>query len=557
MCVLRTCILAAALFVLEVVSQEKEVVVNLKQGPITAVGQPAGDGRFVYAFQSIPYAKPPIGDLRFMAPVAADAWSEPRNGSQVSAACPQLDLASFLFEESKTLGDEDCLYLNVFTPRPFSSDLPVMVFIHGGGFVLGGIDVIQPLPLLTKDVVLVTLQYRLGVLGFLSMEDSLLPGNMGLKDQTLALKWVQDNIKELGGDPNKVTIFGESAGAASVDFHVLSPYSKGLFQHAILQSGNMLCPWALYDDHRGATLKMAEFLNCPSSDDVETQELLACIKDVPVGSLIKAAKSLTIWQNEPGVTLPRVDGDYLPQQPAEVLKKGEYNRVSLMAGINQDEGSIVVPFLLPNSKDIEALKENFTEIGPMALVFRKSDGNLEYLAKRIFYHYLGVAEFPMDNVDGYAELLGDRYFKKCHEDVSDMYARESVYGNNVYLYELQHRGVQTLIPMEGIGENWVGHGDDLQYLFNNMMPFKPLERGDDLFVSEIMVALWTNFATTGNPTPDLSLGFKWFPTTVTDRQYLVITTSPSMQKDTNADMREFWRNLPIKNNRILYPERFL
>ncbi|MPC17299.1 Esterase FE4 [Portunus trituberculatus] len=157
-------------------------------------------------------------------PEPADPWSGVRNGSLPIPKCPQLSSRV----PGAIEGQEDCLYLNVYTPKPSPSNLPVMVYIHGGGFAIssageGG----SPAPLMQKDIVLVTMNYRLGTLGFLSTNDNILPGNLGLKDQVLALQWVQDNIELFGGNPKQVTIFGVSAGGISVHFHILSPSSKG------------------------------------------------------------------------------------------------------------------------------------------------------------------------------------------------------------------------------------------------------------------------------------------------------------------------------------------
>ncbi|XP_042889448.1 acylcarnitine hydrolase-like, partial [Penaeus japonicus] len=330
-------IAAAWLAVAAAAVQEETVQVRLQQGVIEGARSEAAGGRFFYTFRSIPFAKPPVGKLRFKVgaatpsanPVAAETWPGVRNGSLVAPNCPQVSLRTGVPTHK---GSEDCLYLTVYTPRvsiffffffcegdlkketcdailihiylhaqyifsicvlfvygngypnhelssvgdkalhfafsssvyspalpfcslyqntysayhinsdrfytlsdhmgmlnhnPHESALPVMVWLHGGGFTQGTSEDYPALPLLTKDVVLVTVQYRLGTLGFFSTEDSEALGNFGLRDQALALRWVQDNIRSLGGDPSKVTLFGESTGGASVHFHILSPLSEG------------------------------------------------------------------------------------------------------------------------------------------------------------------------------------------------------------------------------------------------------------------------------------------------------------------------------------------
>ncbi|KAF0738975.1 Carboxylic ester hydrolase, partial [Aphis craccivora] len=225
-------------------------ILNLNQGKIQGSIFKSRNGREFQAFQGIPYAKPPIGDLRLQDPEKANSWSGILDATKEKPMCIQKNL--FMYETYNTLlGAEDCLYMNVYTPKVNKKNendlLPVMVWIPGGGFSSGhgGFSLYGPQYLLDKDVVVASFNYRIGPLGFLSTEDDVLPGNYGMKDQVLALEWVKSNIEKFGGDPNKVTIFGESAGSVSVGLHLLSPMSKGLFHKAILESGTPLCRWAV------------------------------------------------------------------------------------------------------------------------------------------------------------------------------------------------------------------------------------------------------------------------------------------------------------------------
>ncbi|XP_069973879.1 acylcarnitine hydrolase-like [Penaeus vannamei] len=281
------------------VAQDARVEVELRQGRISGASERAGWGGVWYGFRGIPYAQAPVGDLRFRDPRAAGSWAGVRNGSLAPPLCPQVDANPGEEGEAVVRGEEDCLYLNVFTPRPFASTLPVMVWIHGGAFLVGGAGEYGPLPLLTRDVVLVTLQYRLGTLGFLSTEDPALPGNLGLKDQTAALRWVRENIRDLGGDPDKVTVFGQGAGAASAHLQVLSPQAEGLFRRAILQSGNALSPWALRNDHRHTASVVGRVFNCSAAENTSTNNsslsspvdlnstaLVDCLRKIPFQQLV-------------------------------------------------------------------------------------------------------------------------------------------------------------------------------------------------------------------------------------------------------------------------------
>ncbi|RZC42615.1 COesterase and/or Abhydrolase 3 domain containing protein [Asbolus verrucosus] len=222
--------------------------VTIEEGRLR--GKTAEDylGGTYHSFLGIPYAKAPIGELRFKAPVPVEPWDGVKDATKEGPECPSRHMFFGYY-----VGCEDnCLNLNVYTrelPKDDSSSLkPVMVWIHGGAFLYGcnKSEYFGPDYLITEDIVLVCINYRLGVLGFLSLEDPSLgiPGNAGMKDMILALKWVQRNIQKFGGDPNNVTIFGESAGSASVHYLYLSPLSKGLFHKAIAQSGSSLNCWA-------------------------------------------------------------------------------------------------------------------------------------------------------------------------------------------------------------------------------------------------------------------------------------------------------------------------
>ncbi|KAK7072928.1 Carboxylesterase 5A [Halocaridina rubra] len=242
---------------------ENVPVITTEQGKLSGISEEAYDGTPFNSYYAIPFAQPPLGELRFKRlnelvqtelliqpiltnlserdelgdgtrdPQPPSTWTGVRKRSSLASPCVQVPfghmLAGVKLPPEELVGDEDCLYLNVFTPKGAQTrdDIPVMVYIHGGGFFAGGAFEYLPHVLLSRDIILVVIQYRLGFLGFLSTEDSIIPGNYGLKDQIAALQWVQKNIKHFGGNPKKVTIFGESAGAASVHYHMFSPKSEG------------------------------------------------------------------------------------------------------------------------------------------------------------------------------------------------------------------------------------------------------------------------------------------------------------------------------------------
>lgn len=253
-----------------------------------------------FSFKNIPYAAPPVGNLRFRAPVDPAPWSGVRDATQHGFACPS---NSFLSPNV----DEDCLNLNVYT-KSLTQNLPVMVWIHGGSFSGGNGHTFTygPDHLVDEDVMFVTINYRLGALGFLSTEDSNAPGNYGMKDMIKALQWVRKNIAAFGGDPNNVTIFGESAGGAAVHCKslsdyipkkklttsssfpdlILSPTARGTFHKAISQSGSALNPWAFQTNPRDVAYQLARDLGLP--DTMSTSELIAALRIIPAMAIVDA-----------------------------------------------------------------------------------------------------------------------------------------------------------------------------------------------------------------------------------------------------------------------------
>lgn len=300
----------------------------------------------VSVWKGIPYAQPPVGKLRFQPPQPPTSWSGVRAATSFSPIAPQ-DMAH-LSSLAQTFADEasrqppmsetseDCLYLNIWSPQADNAKRPVMVWIHGGAFVVGSGS--QPDYDGTSfakqgNVVVVTLNYRLGVLGFLQLEEFAgaqyaSSGNLGLLDQIAALKWVRENIAAFGGDPNNVTIFGESAGAMSIGVLLAMPASKGLFQRAILQSG------AAHNvqDKAAATQSAREFLDLLQLNPNNA----ASLAEVPLQSLL-AAQTALLAKNPLGGIRPIVDGKDLPEHPVQAIANGAAKDVAVLIGTNRDE----------------------------------------------------------------------------------------------------------------------------------------------------------------------------------------------------------------------------
>jgi len=323
-------------------SEDTPAIVKTTSGEIEGIFR-----RGLYAFRGIPYAAPPVGKLRWLPPEPPEPWSGVRPALQLAAIAPQNQMGSqFLDSPIQEPQDEDCLYLNIWTPGLDDARRPVMVWIHGGGFTSGSGSSLayNGRTLSTRgDTVIVTLNYRLNVLGFLNLNEvtgGKIPstGNEGLLDQAFALEWVHNNIANFGGDPDNVTIFGESAGGFSVGSLLALPKARGLFHKAVLQSGAAHTV-STVDRAAHVANTLLELLDV-SPGDIEGLRSLSTEK------LLEGQRELTARANDPesgigGLTLrPVVDGKILPQRPIDAVAGGSADNIPLLIGTNLDEAKL-------------------------------------------------------------------------------------------------------------------------------------------------------------------------------------------------------------------------
>jgi len=256
---------------------------------------------------------------------------------------------------------EDCLYLNVWVPynRPRTRRLPVMVWIYGGGFYSGTatLDLYDGKILAAlNNVIVVSIAYRVGAFGFLSLDDPSAPGNAGMFDQLMGLEWVQQNIRHFSGDPNSVTLFGESAGSVSVSLHLLSPLSHGKFHRAILQSGSANMPWATLTqtEAKRRSLELATILGCQQTDEMAA--VADCLRRFTPQRL--ADEQFVSRGPLPFPFLPVIDGTFLPDAPLKLLNRGAFKRCPLLTGFNTNEGSYFIIYFLSDYMNLTHLMMN-------------------------------------------------------------------------------------------------------------------------------------------------------------------------------------------------------
>ena len=330
------------------------VIVSTSYGRIKGLiaSYPNSSSQFksVNKFLGVPFASPPIGELRFKAPQPPKKWKHVRLAKNHGNVCLQ---SSSFFDNLIKLHtqnfsySEDCLYLDVYTPN-VSLSLPVMVNIHGGGYQ-GGTAITSASDILAlQGVVIVVIQYRLGPFGFLTTGDSAAPGNYGLLDQVEALKWVKENIASFGGNPSKVTIFGVSSGGSSVSLHLLSPLSRNLFHQAIAESGVDLSPFAIDATSLSPrfTKELAQKLACGTS---ENSAVVACMREKKAMDILKAAKSIVAYAAHWIRWEAVVDKNFLHDTPRNLRKKGNFKQVPFMISFNSQEGATFLGDMVNNS----------------------------------------------------------------------------------------------------------------------------------------------------------------------------------------------------------------
>jgi len=452
----------------------------------------------------IPFAEPPVGPLRFKPPVAKQ-WSGELNAKELGSICPQPIMPMLpSFGERKM--DEDCLVLDVYVPVPTPSNAAVMVWIHGGGYFVGtgtfeGLDS-SPLAAI-GDVIVVAIQYRLGILGFLSTGDEEVPGNMGMYDQIEALKWVQENIAAFGGDPSRVTIFGESAGGGSVSVHTLSPLSKGLYSGAIMQSGVANAPWGVNkqkNSYMKGVITTGELVGCPEQ---ESKQLIECLLDVPTEAFVNISYQVMMPTTEDAPMIlfgPVIDGVLLLEEPSKLLEKRVFNPSDIMVGFNADEGMMS---LLGNPEYAEATerpKVNRTMFETLLPTLGIKQLSNPLLRAAFDLVYLDDAMFANPNVSDYIEpfsqISGDFMFA-CSSDAYLHSVSEADNIGQTYQYFFTH------VPSVSVfNVTWTGssHGDELMFFGAPFLPDATYTLNDkEVELTTNMIKYWTNFAKTGNP----------------------------------------------------------
>lgn len=466
-----------------VMSAPIQDIIEIQSGKISGLRLPNG----VLAFKGVPYAAPPVGALRWRPPRPPQRWSGVRPCTDYGPACPQPDLGPISWKKYDRVS-EDCLYLNVWTPAKDDQDkLPVMFWIHGGALVVGSAsdDMYDGRYLAQKGVVVVSVNYRLGPFGFLAHpllsreSPQRVSGNYGLLDQIEALKWVSENISKFGGDPERVTIFGESAGARSVAHLMACPLARGLYHRAIMQSSSVYRPLyhlrkELYQrpSMEQVGVQVSERLGCERAGDV-----LACLRGKTAAQILQAAQpgmaGFGITKENKTPYEPAVDGWIVPEDPSDLFDRGQQAAVPVILGFNANEGSL------------------FVRNVPLAPAIAR-----QFVLSAFGTNAREVMEaFPMRTEQETSRVLDQiAGFIGVSAPVRSTARAMDRIGAPTWLYYF------TYVRSDVMGRRYGAyHGSEIRFVFHNLDLSRTQVTAKDRELAELMSSYWVSFAAKGNP----------------------------------------------------------
>ena len=477
--------------------------VNTGMGTVRGIEEEF-QGTTIHTFRSIPYAKPPVGNRRFANPERIDPWEGVLDVTKRPSSCFQsLDTAFGKFEGVEMWNaknkSEDCLYLTIHTPSMPDANqnrkaLPVLVWVFGGGFFSGTttLDMYDGRILAAEmNMVVVSIQYRVGTLGFMYLDASDAPGNQGLMDQAVALEWLNNRIGSFGGDRHSITLFGESAGAVSISYHLLSDVSRDLFTRAIMQSGTALCRWALETPEvaKSRYLELAEFMNCDTTQPVN--EIIACLRDADPLELSEQVFATKNDYNLVTNVLATIDGTFLKEHPFETIQKGNMKSTDILLGSMKDEGAYFLVYAWPKMfdrwKNTSMPRSDYEQALRVA-----AQSDIQMLADAIEFEY----EVPYDYenqarlLDILDNVVGDSDFICPVTGFAERYVQDN---SNVYMYHFLQTSTHNPWP-DHLG---VMHGYEIDFVFGI-----PLKEGlnysdEEKDFSRKLIQYWSNFAKTG------------------------------------------------------------
>jgi len=423
-----------------------------------------------------------------------------------------------------------------------------MVYIHGGALITGsgGQRYYGPQFILDYDVIMVSINYRLGPLGFLSLDNDVMSGNIGFRDQILALEWIQRNIAYFGGNAEDITIFGESAGSWSVMYQVLSPLSRGLFTKAIAQSGapfSTMRHSSREGKNRMVALSLAKYFDCDMTSD---NSIFECLEGQSVESMLNAnylcvdGSYICTYDPWDAVVDTWSDRPFLPNLPDQLVINGEYNKVPMIIGVNAEEGIISAAQYIYDPSKFVLFNEYWSYTGPLFLFDTETPTpGQQDQAQLIRQFYLGDDDASMDNIHDVIDFYSDSVFWHA----SHRFTLRASNEEDIFTYQLTYKSKNSYadiglgLDSEALGLG-VCHADDIFHIFKTQYGLSFSE--SDLVVRDLFLTWWTNFAKTGKPTADDS----WRPFKPMEPAYMEIKPDPEMAySDRYRQRMDFWSEL--------------
>jgi len=507
-----------------------DTIINTTYGPVSGSVTKISTNKTVKSYLGIPFAKAE----RFEYPVPPDKWTSTLHANKTDKICPQPNLAK------QPLMSEDCLQLNVYIPgnATSSSALAVMLWFHGGAFILGDTLSYDGSVLATEgNVIVVTAAYRLGALGFLSADSSGLRGNYGLMDQIEAMRWVNKNIARFGGDPNRVTIFGGSAGGMCVALLMLSPLASGLYQNVIMQSGTAAAISSAMEKNEAESRarSFAKALGC------EMKSLKACAKTKSFQDVLTA--QLKVFS--PPTLLPFgpvVDGHFLPESPLKLLQAGKFNKSNIIIGVARDDGSIFISGVPGVMKGVNVSngmqRAQFEDEIKKRIWVRNQNAQITDL---LIYQYTDWANAsdPYLLRQQFLDINSDATFKAPAIQSADAFIKKEA---PTYFFQLE-KAPKTFPAIPFPLPPWFGvyHRADLLFTFGTpLLMAENLTTPAEIELSRDIMTMWTNFAKTGNPNTPTPLGISWPQYTTERGEYLGLSPNLTVKSKMRPEKMALW-----------------
>ncbi|KAK0427319.1 hypothetical protein QR680_010167 [Steinernema hermaphroditum] len=518
-------------------------VVETPYGKVEGFDYEISNGDKANIFLGIPYAQPPVGNLRFEKTVPIAKWDDVKQAKEFGNLCFQQTVRKDMSGPGEY--SEDCLFMNIMAPSKKSADpegYPVIIFIHGGGFELGGSNLYGYKNIsenyVSEGVVYITLNYRLSAFGFFSTGDEVIRGNLGYWDQTAALKFIQEVIASFGGNPNKVTVTGESAGGGSSSALTMSPHSNKLFQQAIAYSGSQYANFVNYSQVVNASLDLARSLGCFG----KSIQIKDCMKK-------KTAEEIRAMIAEIGASRdefnsikfnPTVDGDFLRAPGDELIKDAP--KIPFITGLTDTEGGFCafydVPEMLlsyiPREKWPTYSTEDFVKYLKTKMITLDYGNKKETLITKLIDHYVptGANVTSLDYLTRYAELFTDLYFGlPPYLEAQDKAAADIP----VYLYKEDYHNPKLVenLPVKG-----AYHGYEIMYLMGPSIYGDIEFTDDDKAFQKALLSAFISFAKTGKP---VASGKIWEPVTKEHpNRYMSFSPNSEMKDDFLKRAVDFW-----------------